>query len=686
MKKTTSVILFFILCVCAVFSLFNVTKTFASEGAVRVVKNNAAVSGVDPVNVVPNGKTGTSVHLIKPDWKPVGRKLELSHMDKDKITLEMWIHISDLGSLSVGPFLPGNVGFTIEDNEDTARYFCYWLQYEDVVNWVDGWNHVSIRFSLLDKDTYRRGWDRINLSSMTFKMYAPMLEDLYLHDVFIKETEQTKANVLISSQPIAFPAKGISLSSSSLKIKTGATALLEPSIKPKSSQNTETVDWSTSDEFVAQVDENGLVKGISEGSCTVTATVRGRNLSAKAKVTVSDEIKVNPLNTITPDINSSLREGAFDIDEKHLISPAGDGSITRFGNFSGQTAGGLSNFSISSFELENTVIEFNLLIMNKGDFIGAGNPDSDEKNGYFGVGEPISTGLWSTNHIMYKIDETLWNKLYEGWNRVRIKVSAMTKTGNPNLSNLSFLLFQQHANYSQRANLGINGLKIYEAEQTEDVIVDEQIKLVPAESVTIDAPSELFVGKTYKLSAEIKPDNATFKDFASFSSSNEKVLKIRSDGTVIAVSEGEATISLDLFGNDERYEKTIRVINKNIHLVSLNFSEKSFKTKINAVIELKPILSPADTTEYEICFVSDNHAVACVDENGKLTAVGTGKAKITAYSAANPEIKDVIEITVTKDGGCASTVQTDAYAVISLALYFTAFIAARKTKEKNNAQ
>ena len=41
---------------------------------------------------------------------------------------------------------------------------------------------------------------------------------------------------------------------------------------------------------------------------------------------------------------------------------------------------------------------------------------------------------------------------------------------------------------------------------------------------------------------------------------------------------------------------------------------------------------------------------------------------------------------VTKDGGCASTVQTDAYAVISLALYFTAFIAARKTKEKNNAQ
>ena len=75
-----------------------------------------------------------------------------------------------------------------------------------------------------------------------------------------------------------------------------------------------------------------------------------------------------------------------------------------------------------------------------------------------------------------------------------------------------------------------------------------------------------------------------------------------------------------------------------------------------------------------------------MDENGKLTAVGTGKAKITAYSAANPEIKDVIEITVTKDGGCASTVQTDAYAVISLALYFTAFIAARKTKEKNNAQ
>ena len=685
MKRTISVILILLLSACFAATWLKVGGAIAESKPVRVVKNSATVGGAEPVNIVPEGKSGTSVHLIKPDWKPVGGALKLGQMDKDKITLEMWIHISDLGSLSVGPFLPGNVGVTIEDNSDNARYFCYWLQYEDVVNWVDGWNHVSIRFSLLDKDTYRRGWDRINISSMTFKVYAPMLEDLYLYDVFIKETEQTKANVLLAGQPIAFPAKGISLTASSAKIKTGATTQIEYSIKPKSSQNTEIVDWSSSDEFVASVDENGVIKGVSEGGCTITATVRGRNLSAKAKVIVSDEIKVNPLNTITPDINASLREGAFDIDEKYLISPSGDGSITRFGNFTEQTAGGLSNFSLGSFELQNTVIEFNILVMDKGDLIGEGNPDSDEKNGYFGVGEPISTGLWSTNHIMYKIDKSLWNKLSTGWNRIRVKMSAMTKTGNPNLNNLSFLLFQQHAKFNRRSNLGINGLKIYEAEQKEDVIVDEQIELVSPASVTIDAPDMLYKGKTYKLSAEIKPDNTTFKDFAVFSSSNENVLKIRSDGTLIAVGAGEATVSLTLFGDEGKHEKTIKVLDESRPVVSVKFTQKSLKTKINDVFDLQPILTPADTTEYEICYVSDNSAVACVDEKGRVTVVGEGKAKITAYAVSNPELKAEIEIVTEKRGGCSSSLSTEKIYPFMMFVFAAVVLSFVNGKGKENA-
>ena len=684
MKKIINVILVLFLFACFA-SVYTEAVAQAESEPVRVVKNSATVGGAEPVNIVPEGKSGTSVHLIKPDWKPVGGALKLGKMDKDKITLEMWMHISDLGSLSVGPFLPGNVGFTIEDNSDNARYFCYWLQYEDVVNWVDGWNHVSIRFSLLDKDTYRRGWDRIDLSSMTFKVYAPMLEDLYLYDVFVKETEQTKANVLLAGQPIAFPAKGISLTTSSAKIKTGATTAIGYSIKPKSSQNTEIVDWRSSDEFVASVDENGIVKGVSEGSCTITATVRGRNLSAKAKVIVSDEIKVNPLNTITPDIDSSLREGAFDIDEKYPISPANDGSVTRFGNFTGQTAGGLSNFSLASFELQNTIIEFNLLVMDKGDLIGEGNPDADEKNGYFGVGEPISTGLWSSNHIMYKIDKSLWDKLSAGWNRIRVKMSAMTKTGSPNLSNLSFLLFQQHAKVNRRANLGINGLKIYEAEQEEDVIVDEQTELVSSSSVTIDAPDMLYKGKTYRLSAEIKPDNATFKDFATFSSSDENVLKIRPDGTLIAVGAGEATVSLTVFGDAEKHEKTIKVLDESRPLVSVGFDKKTLKVKVNDVFDLQPILTPADTTEYEICYVSDNCAVACVDEKGKVAVVGEGKAKITAYAVSDPELKAEIEIVTENGGGCSSSVNADLFypfAALAFAVFVSAFV---NGKGKENA-
>lgn len=652
----------------------------AEAEPVRVVKNDATVGGAEAVDVVPDGTTGKSVHLIRPDWRPVGGALRLGGMDKDKITLEMWIHISDLGSLTVGPFLPGNIGFTIEDNNDTARYFCYWLQAEDVASWTDGWNRISIRFSLLDKATYRRGWDTIDLSSMTFKMYAPMLEDLYLHDVFVKETEQTKANVLISSQPVVFPAKGISLSLNSLKIRTGGTAELEASLKPKSSAKNETVDWESSDEFVATV-ENGVITAVGEGSCTITASVRGRDLKAKAKVVVSDEIAVNPLNTVSPDIVSSLKEGAFDIDEKSIISPYSDGSVTRFGNFSGQTAGGLSNFSLANFELSNTVLEFNLLILDKGDFIGEGNPDEDEKKGYFGFGEPISTGLWSTNHIMYPIDGTLWNELSAGWNRIRVKVSAMKKTGNPNLSNLSFLFFQQHLQFKERANVGINGLKLYESEQTEDIVVDNRVELIEPTSVVFDCPEEMRVGRTYRLSAEIQPANATFRDFAVFTSSDESVIGIRPDGRAVALSAGTAVLRMSLFGDGNGYEKTVVVKEASAIPSSVSFDRKKITAKVGEKFTVDVSLSPSEAEGAEVCFVSDDTSVVCVDADGNVCVVGEGKATVTAYAVADPSKSATLEIVTEGYRGCSSAIGAEKTTGLIIALS-SAFILKKRLKSK----
>lgn len=49
-------------------------------------------------------------------------------------------------------------------------------------------------------------------------------------------------------------------------------------VTPSTIEETEyssAIVWSSSDESVATVDDNGLVSGVSSGSATITATVRG---------------------------------------------------------------------------------------------------------------------------------------------------------------------------------------------------------------------------------------------------------------------------------------------------------------------------------------------------------------------------------------------------------------------------
>jgi uncharacterized protein YjdB len=82
--------------------------------------------------------------------------------------------------------------------------------------------------------------------------------------------------------------------------------------------------------------------------------------------------------------------------------------------------------------------------------------------------------------------------------------------------------------------------------------------------------------------------------------------------------------------------------------------------KVGDSVTLKATVSPADATE-AVKWISTNPFVASVDENGKVTAVATGSATISAVAATNPTVRKQAVITVMGESGFTVTPTNVAY-------------------------
>ena len=107
------------------------------------------------------------------------------------------------------------------------------------------------------------------------------LDELYNFDTPVKQDMTLKAKW---TELIAL--EGLSLSATELTIAPDGTAVLTPILQPENATDVKLI-WTSSDESIATVDENGNIKAIKEG--TVTITVK----TADGKYTVSCTVKVS---------------------------------------------------------------------------------------------------------------------------------------------------------------------------------------------------------------------------------------------------------------------------------------------------------------------------------------------------------------------------------------------------------
>ena len=94
------------------------------------------------------------------------------------------------------------------------------------------------------------------------------------------------------------------LSLSNATVAQGDTLQMEYRVLPARLADTLKLSWTSSDETIATVDENGVVTGVSKGQCVITATAES-GLSASANLTVGDET-LPPEQPEMPDNNAPV--------------------------------------------------------------------------------------------------------------------------------------------------------------------------------------------------------------------------------------------------------------------------------------------------------------------------------------------------------------------------------------------
>lgn len=87
-----------------------------------------------------------------------------------------------------------------------------------------------------------------------------------------------------SYQPIA--VTGVSLDTTDKTLAVNETLILGATVKPANADNKD-VRWSSSDATVASVDQDGKVKALKAGTCTITVTTDDGNFTATCKITVT---------------------------------------------------------------------------------------------------------------------------------------------------------------------------------------------------------------------------------------------------------------------------------------------------------------------------------------------------------------------------------------------------------------
>ena len=150
------------------------------------------------------------------------------------------------------------------------------------------------------------------------------------------------------------------------------------------------------------------------------------------------------------------------------------------------------------------------------------------------------------------------------------------------------------------------------------------------------------VGSPVQLTTALEPANA--KATLTWKSSKPAVATVDGSGVVTPVAEGKAKITVTTH-NKKKATIAVTVVDPYKPTGVTLAQGKAAEMTAGQTLKLTPVLAPA-TAKANLTWKSSKPAIATVDANGVVTALGKGKVKITAQDANYKKVKTVITINV----------------------------------------
>ena len=398
------------------------------------------------------------------------------------------------------------------------------------------------------------------------------------------------------------PVTSVTLNKTSLALTEQETFQLAATVSPDNATD-KTVTWSSSNTVVATVSDNGLVTAVAEGTTTITAkagdktatcavTVK-RNYIQATSITFDDtwfyvdidktvklSYKVTPANADEPLTWTSSNPSRASVDQNGVVTGKTVGAVTitvKGANASASCSVSSSYFAMGinlnttnvslevgdQFQMEGTVIkrpddpdddhtvswsssDSSVASISSSGLITAKSPGTATIRAWTWCDVTAYCTVTVTKKTVYVTSITLDRTSLEiargdsyTLQATVLPEDAVNKTVTWSSSNRNVATVDSNGKVT-----GVKaGTATITAKAGDKTATCEVKVIIPVTSITLNLTSKtLRQNETVKLTATVKPTDATYKD-VTWTSDNPQVASVSSDGTVTAVSEGTANIS-----------------------------------------------------------------------------------------------------------------------------------------------
>ena len=159
--------------------------------------------------------------------------------------------------------------------------------------------------------------------------------------------------------------------------------------------------------------------------------------------------------------------------------------------------------------------------------------------------------------------------------------------------------------------------------------------------VSIDNPV-LQKNEIGKLNVEIYPKDAV-EQAVEYISSNEKVVKVDSNGNLYGISSGKATITVRAISNGIEASIDIEVYSK---VTGIEVNVEKITLQEGEEYQILSNIQPEDANNKKVNYSSNNNDIASVNTSGMITANKSGSTSIKVYAEENDKISKTIDISV----------------------------------------